>query len=156
MADKLSLQKTLEQGRAKFAYECAEAGKNICSKCEISNEWYEDDKYKSYVQKFPMLIKTNGLGSALAFYASKRQKEKNGEKSGTKKNRKNAYDLIYNQITEWLKAEPKGLLSDRLGNDDLIKVLIDLDSADYRVVTNEVLSFFTWLKRFAEGLTEGD
>ncbi len=156
MADKLSLQKTLEQGRAKFAYDCAEDGRKICHGNEIKNEWYKDDKYKSYVQKFPMLVKTNGLGSALAFYASKRQKEKDNKKAGTKNNPKNAYDLIYNQITEWLKKEPKGLLSDRLNNNDLVKVLMDLDSIEYRAVTNEVLAFFTWLKRFAEGLIEGD
>lgn len=138
MPDKMSLQKTLEQGRVKFAYQCAEEGRKIAKSKE----------YKSYVQKIPMLIKTNGLGAAFAFVKAKSTSKE--DKAGY------AYHLIYNQLTDWLKREPKGLLSDRLNNDDLVKVLIGLNSTEYRAVTNEVLAFFTWLKRFAEGLIEGD
>lgn len=138
MPDKMSLQKTLEQGRAKFAYQCAEEGSKIAKSKE----------YKSYVQKIPMLIKTNGLGAAFAFVKAKSSSDK--DKAGY------AYHLLYKQMTDWLKQEPKGLLSDRLNNNDLLNVLIDLDTTQYRAVTNEVLAFLTWLKRFAEGLIEGD
>ena len=40
-----------------------------------------------------------------------------------------------------LKQEPKGLISERLINDNLVKVLIGLNSHEYRAVTNEVLTF---------------
>lgn len=138
MADNLSLQKTLEQGRARFAYQCAEEGSKISKSKE----------YKSYVQKIPMLIKTNGLGTTFAFIKAKSSMDK--DKAGY------AYHLIYKQLTDWLKQEPKGLISERLNNNDLLKVFINLNSTEYRAVTNEVLAFFVWLKRFAEGLLEGD
>jgi len=123
--------KGIEQGRAKFAYECAEKGKD--SK--------KPKEYKSYSKKIPMYIKTNGLGSTFAFIKSK---------GGT-------YDLIYQQVTEWLKDEPKQLISDRLKNgEDLEAVIISLNSPEYRALTIEVLAFFNWLRRFADGLIEGD
>jgi CRISPR-associated protein Cmr5 len=64
----------LEKGRAEFAYKCAEEGKKIISKTQIDGEWYEDDKYKSYVKKIPSMILSNGLGQTLAFVVSKKQK----------------------------------------------------------------------------------
>jgi CRISPR-associated protein Cmr5 len=126
----MALQKTLEQGRAEYAYKCAEEGKK-----------YGTD-YKSYVKKIPMLIKTNGLGATMAFVFSK-----------SKGKDDNAYGLIYKQTAEWIKErtvvknfEPK----------DLAKKLTEIESSDYRAVTNEVLALFTWLRRFAEGLITKD
>lgn len=122
-----TIRKKLENGRASFAYECAEKGSN----CEKPKE------YKSYVKKIPMMIKTNGLGATFAFIKSK---------GGT-------YKLIYDQTTNWLKQDDKKLL-DLSNNDDLVKVIIDCESDKYRAVTVEVLAFFNWLRRFAEGLIE--
>jgi CRISPR-associated protein Cmr5 len=90
--------------------------------------------YQSYVKKIPMRILTNGLGATFAFVYSKK-------KDG------NAYDLIYKQTKEWLKV-PK--------NDELVKWIIDRESPEYRAVTNEVLALFNWLKRFADGMIEGE
>ena len=134
MSDRLALQKTLERGKAKFAYECAEEGNRITKKSE----------YKAYVKKIPMLIKANGLGATFAYVNAKSSAET--DKAGY------AFHLLYQHTTGWLKQEPKGLISDRLINDNLVKVLIELNSPEYRAVTNEVLAFFVWLKRFAEGL----
>lgn len=122
----MSVVHTLEQGRAKFAYDCAFKGK------EIGKE------YKSNVKKLPMLIKTNGLGAALAFFFSKGKPE---------------HKLIYNQIHEWLKKNNSDLFS---SNSDLVNTVIDLNSAKYRLVTNEVMSFLNWLKRFTDGLIKED
>ncbi len=134
MADTLTTQKRLEQGRVEFAYKCAEEGNGLEKKTE----------YKSYVKKIPMLIKSNGIGATFAYINSK-------AKDG------NAYELIYQQVAEWLKIEPKSLFAERLiNNEDLTKAIISLDSTEYRTLTNEVLAFFTWLKRFADGLIEGD
>lgn len=157
MSNDISVIRGIEQGRANFAYECALEGKNILEKTQIRAEWFKDDKYKSYVEKVPMRIKTNGLGATFAFIKSKRAKKKNEKVPGTEENSKNAYDLIYQQVAEWLKKEPKKLISDILKNgEDLEKVIISLDSPEYRALTIEVLAFFIWLRRFAEGLIEGD
>ncbi len=118
--------RTIEQGRAEYAYKCALEGSK------------KGSEYKSYVKKIPMLIKTNGLAATFAFVFSK-----------SKGKDDNPYGLIYKQTAEWIKQ--KNLLSD-FENKDFAKKLTELNSSSYRAVTIEVLSLFTWLRRFAEGL----
>lgn len=121
----------LEQGRAKFAYECAR------------NAGSTNKDYRSYAKKFPMMIKSSGLGAALAFAFSKK-------KTG------NAWDKIYNDIWIYLKQDNKKYL---IGNDtqtELSDVVIKMDSQSYRLLTIEILAFLTWLRRFAEGLIESE
>jgi len=125
--------KGLEQGRAEFAFECAKKGSQIEKKKE----------YKSYVKKIPMLIKTNGLGATFAFMLSK---------GGT-------YEVIGGQVLEWLKNDEKEILSDARGIKsfkDLNEKITSLSSPEYRALTIEILAFFSWLRRFAEGLIEDD
>ena len=144
--------KDLEKKRATNAYKYASNGKDILNLCEIDGEFYQDDKYKSYVKKTPMMILNNGLGATFAFIYSKQKKydSKKQKKAGEKENPKNAYDLIYKQVDEWLQEsyikKPK--------NDDLMKWIIDQESQEYRATTNEVLALFNWLKRFADGMIE--
>ena len=157
MDDKSTINK-LEQGRAEFAYDCACDGKNISDTYRIETEYFKDDKYKTYVKKVPAWIKTNGLGSTFAFIGSKRQERKDGKIPkipGEKGNPKNAYDLIYKQTAQWLNDDEKKLLDISKG-DDLVKNIISLESPEYRAVTNEVMAFFNWLRRFADGLIEGE
>lgn len=123
--------KCLEQGRAKFAYICAIEG----SKSSKPND------YKPYVKKIPMLIKTNGVGETFAFVNSKKSNE--------------AYRLIYDQTTKWIIKDDKRLFDMKEG-DDLVEKIISLDSTQYRAVTNEIMAFFNWLRRFVDGLIEGD
>ncbi len=110
-------------------------------KIAVFYEKYGGD-FKSYVKKTPMLIKMNGLGATFAFIKSK-----------SKNN--NAYTLIYEQTAEWLKNDDKKLI-DLSGKKDLVGEIVRLDSFQYRALTIEVLAFFNWLRRFAEGLIEGD
>ena len=138
MINNQNFRRGIEQGRASFAYEKVFAAKGTLG----SN----DKKYKSYVKKIPMLIKTNGLGATLAFIKAKSKPNSDEGK---------VYELIYKHITAWLKSDEKGLLNIK-DDDDLVKVIISLDSAEYRAVTNEVLAFLNWLRRFADGLIEGD
>lgn len=138
MANNSTAIKCLEQGRAKFAYECALKGSKI----------RKEKEYKSYVKKVPMLIKTNGLGSTFAFIKSKINKDES--KAGY------AYNLIYEQTTEWLIKDEKQLLKIKK-EDDLVEKIISLDTSQkYRAVTNEILAFFNWLRRFADGLIDGE
>ena len=125
-----STRTKLEQGRAAFAFDAASQGKELSKSSE----------YKAYVKKMPMLIKTNGLGAAVSFAYSK-----------GKGRTDNAWGLIYEQIYEWLKKDPKDLI-DLSSTNDLMKALINADSATYRATTVEVLALLNWMRRFAEGL----
>lgn len=133
MNDDTTTIKGIEQGRAKFAYECAKIEKK--------------KEYKSYVKKIPMMIKTNGLGATFAFMLSKKAKAEGP-----------IYTKIGNNILEWLRRDTKNLI--KMNNiDDFEKLtskIVELNSPEYRALTIEVLAFFNWLRRFADGLIEGD
>jgi len=125
---------TLEQGRAKFAYKCAEDGRD-------AKKGAKPKEYKAYCKKIPMMIKTNGLGATFAFMKSK---------GGT-------YNLLYDQTYEWLSKEGNlcGIFKDS-NDEDLVQVMISQNQAQYRYLTVEVLALFNWLRRFSEGLIEGE
>jgi CRISPR-associated protein Cmr5 len=124
----------IEHGRATFAYAKAEEGSRL--KGNTSKE------YKAYTKRIPMLIKTNGLGAALAFIKAKG--------SGN-----DAYQLLYEQTAQWLQQDDKSLVC-LAQDDDLVGKIVSLNSPEYRAVTTEVLALFSWLRRFAEGLIEGE
>jgi len=125
----------LEKGRAESAYKCVEkAIKELKDKSK---------DYKSHVKKIPSMILSNGLGQTLAFI-----KAKSNSKSG------DAYKLIYEQLTNYLKSEYPSRIKMPQNENELIKWVINLDSTNYRHLTEELLSFLNWLKRFSEGLIE--
>lgn len=103
-----------------------------------------DPKYKSRVEKAPMLIYNNGLGNTLAFiYANKT---------------KPGWGSLYQHIEEWLK-EHYALTMGKIPADDspLMHALLDkeeFDESAYRATTREVLKLLEGLKRFA--LSEKD
>lgn len=129
----------VEQGRASFAYQ------SIINACNNKDDFKK--KYKSYVKRLPMLIKTNGLGQALAFVKSKSAND-NSSASG-------AYALIYKQVAQWLREDQKHLM-DINPDDDLVQKIVELDIERYRYVTGEVMALLNWMKRFADGLIEGE
>jgi len=121
--------KNVEQLRAKATYKCVEDA--ITKYGQKSKPLKE---YKSYVRSIPMMIKNNGLSNAFAFVLSK-------SKDG------NAYTLIDEQMRTWF--------SDKITTEtSFVQYLIKLNSVEYRRMTVEVFAFFTWLKRFADGLIE--
>ncbi len=130
-----SQRKTSEQNRAWFAYQCAEKGAKLSKAAE----------YKAYTKKFPTLVKTNGLGAALAFIYAKSSPKP--DSAG------HAYQLIYQQIHAWLKTDQKDLLKLQ-EKDELVAKVIESDSSIYRAVTIEVRAFMNWVRRFAEGMIE--
>ena len=99
----------LENMRAAFAYEKAE---------QASNYKYTEKKhdvpvaYKNYVKKIIMMVKNNGLGSALAFVKAK-AKSDNDEKSAY------AYHKIYEHLTDWFETHRTTLLPN-LSSSDLV------------------------------------
>ena len=99
-------------------------------------------KYKSYVKKFPAIVKTNGLSAAVAFEFSK--KASNSTESDIHKK-------IYKQISKRLFK--CGMCGDT--QDDLMKILLEMESDIHRSATIEIIAYFEWMRRFAEGLVEG-
>lgn len=138
----------IEQGRADYAFRCATTGSNLKKEKKV------DNAYKSYAKKIPMLIKTNGLGATFAFIFSKM--------SDKETSKDHAYKQLYLQTDKWLREEKKELFEfiPQIDQNDrkieFADALILLTSTEYRAVTNEVLALFTWIRRFAEGLIDGD
>lgn len=126
--------KGIEQGRASFAYQCAKTAAENFGK-DVARA------YKSYAISLPMLIKTNGLGAALAFIFSKKKEQ--------------AYHLLYQDITQYVKNFSTHLIKLE-GGQDLVQAVIGLNSSEYRALTVEVLAFLNWLRRFADGLIEDE
>lgn len=94
----------------------------------------DKDKFASYAKKMPMMIKTNGLGASMAFAFSKKD-----------------WTDVYNTIEDWLQK--KEYISEG-SRGKLIDDIVKMDSTRYRIVTNEVLAYLTWLRRFAEGFKQ--
>ena len=116
----------IEQGRAAFAYDCVK---------EIAQNTDEDlkKKYKSGAKKLPVLIKTNGLGQALAFI--------NKRDTGNEK--------LYDLIGKWLDDKQLVELGE---NVDLVNIIISKPSSEYRRITTETLALLNWVRRFVDGL----
>ena len=112
----------IEQGRAKFAYDCVK---------EIAQSTDEDvkKKYKSGAKKLPVLIKTNGLGQTLAFI----------------QNREN-FPQLYDQIAGWLRCQSL------IEVGEMVNLVIDMESNKYRRITTETLALLNWVRRFVDGL----
>jgi len=125
---KRSSLKETELERARFAY----------SKVECIKDKTFAKEFKSYVKKLPSMIQTNGLAPAVAFIFSK-------------KNSKEAYKYIYELFDEWLGKNFK-----KDNNSELMEWVIDQPVETYRAVTFELIALLSWLKRFAEGMIEGD
>ncbi|MBC7319182.1 type III-B CRISPR module-associated protein Cmr5 [bacterium] len=134
MNNKETIINKLEKGRAEFAYECM---------MKIVNTTDEKKKkeYRSYIRRLPTMILTNGLGQALAFVVAKSE---NG----------NAYKLIYKQLTNYMKSKYITKIQMPQDEKEFLKWVISCDSQTYRYITQEILAFLNWLKRFAEGMIE--
>jgi CRISPR-associated protein Cmr5 len=128
MSDETQRQ-TLEQGRAKHAFDAAkEAAKQK-----------DKEEYESYTKKVPMLIKTNGLGATLAFMQSKGK----------------AYKTILNNLESWFKTDIKfSSIYKAIPGSDLVEKTVNCNTSEYRALTTEALAYLNWLKRFADGLID--
>ncbi|MCX7874625.1 MAG: type III-B CRISPR module-associated protein Cmr5 [Melioribacteraceae bacterium] len=127
------MPRNTEQIKAEFAYNCARNASNL------------GKEYKSYVKKLPMLIKTNGLGATFAFMFSKKNKDEG-----------KYWNAIGKNIYDWLKDQNKIDANKIKSFDELVMELNQMSSIKYRNLTAEVISFLSWLKRFADGLIEGE
>lgn len=138
-----SLASMNAQHRARYAFKCVDA--------DLKGK--DDDfkgKYKSHVKKLPMLIKTNGLGATLAYIRTKAHIKAEDKP-------KKPYSLIEEQIADWL-VKTKMIESTERKDEPkfLVESVINMESSLYKHTTIEVLAFLNWLRRFVDGLIEGD
>lgn len=120
-----SIVNIIENGRAKFAFEAVNQlmEKNARNQSEV----------RSYIKRLPVMIQTNGLGQALAFYYSKRGIHKD----------------IYLQLGKWFSDSEKYSLIKL--EKELIEEITNMNRDTYRFVTNEVIELLNWMRRFADG-----
>lgn len=119
-------QQTLQQRRAADAWDAVEdVGR-------ILNEKMRRE-YGSLARGMPSLIRSDGLGHALAFLLAKAASE-----------RMKPHFLVYEHVSKWVCAEHGYSYTDD------ISWLLKLSTLDYRRATVEALAYLQWLKRFAE------
>jgi len=104
-------------------------------------------KYKTLSKKMIVLIQKNGLIGTLVFILSKVKKEK-------------ANELVLQHIINWCEEDYKlEFLKDKLSsnnNETFVENITKLSSQEYRLVTKEIMNLFGWIKRFADGMIEGE
>jgi len=133
----LSIIQKIEKGRAEFAYKCV---KDAIGKLDGKKK----REYRSYIKKIPSMILSNGAGQTLAFIKSKSKKG-------------NAYEFLYEQIQKYFKNKEIPRITMPVGKNDMLDWIVSCDSkTEYRYITTELLALFSWLKRFAEGMIEGE
>ncbi len=120
-------QRTLEQQRAAFAWQCVEAVKRTGFASE----------YGQLAREVASLVQMHGLGQTLAFLVSKRPDEPG---------QVNAHLHLARDLSRWVGTQLTGQELDDLRD----WIVQSATVAEYRRATLEALAFLTWLKRFAE------
>lgn len=88
-------------------------------------------KHGSLARNMPTYIQVNGLAQTLAFLKAKDEAH-----------HKWVFDSLSTLFSKLYLIE--------INNFDLINTIINMESQNYRLATNEALTFLQWLKRFAE------
>jgi len=96
------------------------------------------EKYSEQVNTLPMLIRHNGLGSALMCMRTQKTR--------------NALSFIYEDISDWIMHDEKQLIKLE-NNEELVEKIIEVGQEQYRDITREVFAYLAFLKRFAKGLS---
>lgn len=142
----VSFQQTKEQQRAKAAWDAI----NEVNTYQHDSADKIKKKYRSLVLKSPALILSNGLGQAVAFFASKSQPKEGKQPSADNI----AHKLLLKHLWDWL--EEVRICS--LGHQDVKDVhklplwVTQATSEQYRHATAETLAYLHWLRRFAEAV----
>jgi CRISPR-associated protein Cmr5 len=127
----MSNNRTLEQGRAKIAFEKATMGFLLHEK-----------EYAQHAKRLPMMIKTNGLGATLAFMFSKQK----------------VYGTLLKDIEDWIghndNKKTLSIYNNYTEGKSLVQKVPYMNSIHYKAVTIETQAYLNWLRRFAEGLVK--
>lgn len=103
------------------------------------------ESYRSRARELPGMVRTNNLLQTMVFFYSK---------SGDQ-----GYVCIAEDIRKWLeKAITQGYLAGERQSvrdfSSLIEWLTRREVGEYMAITEEILNFSGWVKRFAEGMLE--
>jgi len=153
---------TLEQKRSRFAYDVISKVKE--DKPEIQK------KYSSYVKSASVVILSNGLANALAFYLSKMKLKDDTdykivlkELENYKNNRPNkfenksdriAYAYLYSHISVWLAEKSNDGEGLTKKTDPLKYITEKADVFEVMRLTQETIDLLNWMKRFADAMLE--
>lgn len=138
--------RTGSQEISEYALECINEIIDIDKSKDIAK------RYKSYIKAFPALIISEGFLLALAFTISKSDF---GNPSDSAE--KIARRYIFIHVTKWLKERGIITVDDvEKKYKDVIKELSEKEVKSYRLATQEALRVSDWLRRFAEGMIEGE
>ncbi len=124
----MSIQ-TIEQKRAKFALDWIKKQIKHPSESEI----------KSWASQFPLMIHTNGIGQACAFFKSRKNVE------GAR--------LLYAHLNDWLKSQFVDLYKGKL---ELMDVIVNCNQQEYRLLQAESLAYLQWIKQLSKAYLNGD
>jgi CRISPR-associated protein Cmr5 len=125
----MSRQRSLEQDRAKSAWEVIAAYKKAHTDKEAQT------KLRALAQGAPADIQIAGLGQTLAFWRAKKETH---------------HITLSEAVSTWVKGQIKW--KDDL---NLLRWITDkAETNDYRRATAEALAFLKWVKYFAEGELE--
>mgnify|MGYP001953621737 CR=1 FL=1 len=149
----MSNLKNINLDIASFAMRCVEEVKD-------TNDDKNKKKYKTLVRKMFTLIQKNGFIGTLVFNLSKVGDDYHKEvlkdivnwnvlnyKINHIKNFKDNYEKLRKEINDEndLKIFTK-----------YIEWVTSLNQREYRFVTKEMMNLFGWIKRFADGMIEGE
>lgn len=132
---------------AKFALECVDD----VIKNDKTNKIINSKDYKTLVKKMNVLIQKNGMIGTLVFLLSKSIKNKHHKE-------------VLKNMRYWCEKdiklnflEEKGLKdTSKMEDSQFIENITGLTSREYLFLTQEMMNLFGWIKRFSDGMIEGD
>jgi CRISPR-associated protein Cmr5 len=130
----MSIQ-TIEQKRAQSALTWIQA--QAQGQAEADKKLQEE--IKSWASQFPLMIHTNGIGQACAFFKSRKNVE------GAR--------LLYAHLNDWLKKQFSDLYKDK---NDLMEVIVNCNQQEYRLLQAESLAYLQWVKQLSKAYLKGD
>jgi len=94
---------------------------------------------KSWASQFPLMIHTNGIGQACAFFKSRKNVE------GAR--------LLYAHLNDWLKGQFSDLYK---GKNDSMDVIVACNQQQYRLLQAESLAYLQWVKQLSKAYLKGE
>lgn len=133
---------------AQFALKSVKEVLEYDNKSKISQQENKDlisKKYKTISKKMTVLIQKNGLIGSLVFIISKKEK---------------SHEFILKNAREWCSKNSKlEFLENKLiyeNDETFIESITNTSNQEYRLLTKEIMTLFAWIKRFADGMIEGE
>jgi CRISPR-associated protein Cmr5 len=88
-----------------------------------------DKKFEKNVLKLPAMIRTNGVANAILF-----------AKTGT-----GEWKTLYKKLSKYFKDERK-----IYEEGELMDYILNADDSQLKALTNEIIAFLNWLRRFVK------